>query len=95
MESLVSRYENHSTATRQGIEESHALEEMIIARNAPLVQHADAIVEGGMNSYWREKKVSEWHFIRKSDSIKSYTGDTSNIIGRLVDTKSKLPFMEN
>ena len=51
VESLVSRYQNHLTATRQGAEESHALEEMIIAENGPVVQHADAIIEQAMNAY--------------------------------------------
>ena len=95
VESLVSLYQNHLTATRQGTEESHALEEMIIAENGPVVQHADAIIEQEMNAYWRKKTMSEWHFVQKSDSIKCYTGDTSKVIGRLLDAKSKLPFMEN
>ena len=68
---------------------------MIIAENGPLVQHANAIIEREMNSYWIEKKMSGWHFVRKSDSIKCYTGDNSKVIGRLMDTRLKPLFWGN
>ena len=94
VESLVSRYENHLTPTRQGTEEDHAREEMIISENGPVLQHADSIIEAAMGEYWKEKKVSGWHFVRTSENIRSYTGNASKVIGRLLETKSKLPFME-
>ena len=94
VESLVSRYENHFPKERCGTEESHALEKMVIAENGPLLQHADSIIEAAMNEYWKDKKQTGWHFIRKSDNIKQYTGSSSKIIGRFFDTKSKLPFMK-
>jgi hypothetical protein len=93
VESLVSRYQNHFTADRLGTEESHALEEMMIAENGPVLQHADSVIEAAMESYWKEKKTG-WHFVRISEKIKSYTGDSSKVIGRLLETRSKLPFME-
>ena len=92
VESLVSRYEKHFPKERSGTEESHALEEMVIAENGPLLQHADSIIEASMNEYWKEK--AGWHFIWKSDNIKQFTGNASKVIGRFFDTKSKLPFMK-
>ena len=70
VESLVSQYTNHLTSTRQGTDESHALEEMIISENGPLLQHADGIIEEAMTAYWNSKKVSGWHFVRTSDNVK-------------------------
>ena len=52
VESLVSRYKNHFTSSRQGTEE-HALEEMIIAENGPLLQHADSILQKAMENLWK------------------------------------------
>ena len=84
VESLVSRYTNHLTSVRQGTEEEHALGEMIIAENGPELQHADLVVEKSMNEYWKGRKASGWHFVRRSENIKSYTGDSSKVIGRLM-----------
>lgn len=33
-------------------------------------------------------------FVHQIHNIRSYTGDASKVIGRLLETKSKLPFME-
>ena len=43
VESLVSRFEVHFDAKRQ-LKESHALDEMEIAENGPLLVHADKIL---------------------------------------------------
>ena len=91
VEILASRYENHFTSSRQGTEE-HAPEEMIIAENGPLLQHADSIPEKAMENYWKSRgKDCEWHFIRRSKNIRSYTGDSSKVVGRMFDNISKLP----
>ena len=50
VESLVSRYEHHFSSSRQPLEE-HALNEMIVAENGPLLHHADRILESSMNEY--------------------------------------------
>ena len=93
VESLVSRYENHFTSSRQGTEE-HALEEMIIAENGPLLQHADTILEKALENYWKSGgKDGEWHFIRRSQNIRSCMGDSSKAVGRMFDNISKLPFV--
>ena len=95
LESLVSRYENHFTPKRQDTEEDHALEKMTISENGPLLQHADSIIEAAMKQYWNKNSVDgKWHFIRRSECIRSYTGNASKVIGRMLDEKSKLPFME-
>ena len=95
VESLVSRYENHFTSSRQETEE-HALEEMIIAENGPLLQHADPTLEKAMENYWKSgEKDGEWHFIRRSQNIRSYTGDSSAVGAHMFDNISKLPFMES
>ena len=94
VESLVSRYSNHMTSARQGTEEEHALEEMVIAENGPMLHHADAIIKAAMEEYWRKKKISGWHFVRRSENVLSYTGGSGKTIGKLLERKSKLPFME-
>ena len=88
----MSRYENHFTSSPQGTEE-HALEEIIIAENGPLLQHADPILEKAMENYWKSgEKDGEWHFIRRSQDIRSYTGDSSKVVGRMSYNISKLPY---
>ena len=49
VESLVSRYENHFNSSRQ-MSEEHSLEEMVIAENGPLLQHADPILKRAMHN---------------------------------------------
>ena len=81
MESLVSRYEKHFHSSRQ-LTEEHALEEMEIAENGPLLQHAAPLLERTMNSYW---KGGEWNFVRRTSDIRSYTRGSSKVIGKLLE----------
>ena len=94
VESLVSRYEHHFSSSRQPLEE-HALNEMVIAENGPLLHHADRILERSMNEYWKVHNSVDgsWHFLRHSHDIRSYTGNASKVVGKLLEEKSKLPFM--
>ena len=63
VEILVSRYEQHFDSSRQ-ITEDHALEEMQIAENGPLLQHADSLLDRAMNNYWKSNSErGQWHFI--------------------------------
>ena len=50
-----------------------------------------------MNRYWKEhdKKSGNWHFIRRSDKIRSYTGNSSKIVGGIMDRQSRFPFMDS
>ena len=93
VESIVSKYENHFDSSRQPSED-HALSEMVIAENGPLLHQAEGILENSMNCYWKENSTNgKWHFLRTSDDIRGYTGGASKVIGKLMDRKSKLPFM--
>lgn len=93
VESIVSRYEKHFHHSRQPSEE-HSLNEMIIAENGPFLHQADEILESSMDRYWKENTTSgEWHFLRKTNDIRSYTGGASKVVGKLLDRQSKLPFM--
>ena len=76
--------------------EDHALEEMLIAENGPLVHHADPILRRAMDKYWKNKDIKhgKWHFVRKTNDIRKYTGGSCKVIGKIPDTKSKLPFMD-
>ena len=78
---------------QQGTTEIHSLEEMIISENGPLLQHANSIIESAMNKYWAQKKMSGWHFLRKSRNLESYSGGSSKVVARLLNTPSKFPFM--
>ena len=93
VESLVSRYEKQFYSSRQPTEQ-HSLDEMIIAENGPLLHHADEMLERAMNQYWRvANRDGKWHFLRRTEDIHSYTGNCSKVVGKLLDQKSKLPFM--
>ena len=75
VESLVSRFKNHFGKKRQLCEE-HALEEMLITENGPILVHADSIIRESHNSYFREhnpKDAGTWHFIKVKSRIQENT----------------------
>ena len=63
--------------------------------NGPLIHHADRILEKSLNEYWKDHDSIDgsWHFLNCSHDIHSYTGNTSKVVGKLLEEKSKLPFM--
>ena len=78
-ETLVSRYENHFTSSRQ-LTEENALDEMVIAEN-------DNLLERAMNKYWvQNSENGKWHFIRECNNISSYLGGSSKVLGRAIET---------
>ena len=93
VESLVSRYEKQFYSSRQPTEQ-HSLDEMIVAENGPLLHHADEMIERAMNQYWRVANCGvKWHFLCQTEDIHSYTRNCSKVVGKVLDQKSKLPFM--
>ena len=96
VESLVSRFENHFGKNRQ-LSEEHALEEMLIAENGPILVHADSIIRKSLNSYFREHNPTDagkWHFIKVRSRIQENT-NKSLVMERMMKEKSKLSFMDN
>ena len=94
VESLVSRYETHFDAKRQ-LKEIHALDEMIIAENGPNLVHADKLLTSAMDKYWKEKSQDgSWHFCHRSEDIRTFSTN-SKVIQKLLNVKSKFPFMDN
>ena len=93
VESLVSRYENHFTSSRQ-LTEENALNEMIISENGPNLHEANGILERALNKYWSANSQNgQWHFVRSGENIKSYLGGSSKVIGKMLSEPSKFPFM--
>ena len=77
VETHVSRYEQHFDSSRQ-LSEDHAVEEMQIAENGPLLQRADPLLDRAMNKYWKSNnEKGQWHFIRRTEDVRSYTGGSS------------------
>ena len=64
---------------------------MSIAENGPLLHQTDPILRRAMNKYWDGRL---WHFIRKTGDIRTYTGRSSKVVGKLMNEQSKLPFMD-
>ena len=94
VESLVSRYEVHFDKTRQLMEE-HALQEMEIAENGPILARADSVIESAMNAYWNDSTDKGlWHFIRSEHDIASFGDQEGKTITRLKKEKSRFPFMD-
>ena len=94
VESLVSRYETHFDAKRQ-LKEVHALDEMIIAENGPNLVHADKLLTSAMDKYWKEKSQDgSWHFCHRSEDIRTFSNN-SKVVQKLLNVKSKFPFMDN
>ena len=50
----------------------HALNEMIIAGNGPLLHHVDKILDRAMERYWKEHSVKgKWQFLRNTQDIRT------------------------
>ena len=93
MESLVSTCEHRFSSSRKPLEE-HALNEMLIVENGLLLHHADRILEKSMDNYWKELNTNgTWNFLSHTADIRSYTGNPSKVVGKLLKEKSKLSFM--
>ena len=90
VESLVSRYEKYFHSLRQ-MDEDHTLQEISIAENALLLHQANPILRRAMNKYWDGRP---WHFIRKTGDIRTYTGGSSKVVGKLMYEQSKFLFMD-
>ena len=85
-ETLVSRYENHFTSSRQ-LTEENALDEMVIAESGPGLHHSNNLLERAMNKYWvKNSENGKWHFIRECNNISSYLGGSSKVLGRAIET---------
>ena len=57
---------------------------MVIAENGPMLHQADSILENAMKRYWMESKNSnKWRFLRQTDDVRTYMGNSSNVIGKL------------
>ena len=74
--------------------EDHALEEMLIAKMC--LYFTMLIPFCVMDKYWKNKgiKHGKWHFVRKPNDIRKYNGGSCKVIDKIIDTKSKLPFMD-
>ena len=92
-ESIVSRYEKHFNSARQPSAD-HALNEMIIAENGPILHHVDKIMDRAIEKYWKEHSVNgKWHFLRNTEDICTYTCDSSKVVEKLFNEQSKIPFI--
>ena len=92
VESLVSRYEKHLKVDRQ-LGEDNAEEEMEIAENGPLLQHAGKLLKRAMDKYWKNTTESgAWHFVQKRGELMC---TTSKVFSRLVTKGSTLGFMDD
>ena len=90
VERLVSRYEKYFKSLRQ-MDEDHTLQEISIAENALLLHQANPILRRAMNKYWDGRP---WLFIRETGYIRTKTGGSSKVVGKLMNEQSKLPFMD-
>ena len=93
VESLVSRYEQHFTKSRQ-LEEEHKMQEMEIAENGPILVRAEPVLKEAMQKYWDAHNNGCWHFLRTSRNIKSYEGTEGKTVSKLLKQKSSFPFQD-
>lgn len=93
IESWVSVSESRSH-NKRSISEDRLLNELIVAINGPLVQHADDIIKTALQRYWEKSKSSNdrsGHFVRRSENISDFT--VSKVVDKLVAEPPRLPFM--
>ena len=87
LESFVSMYENHFDIRRPTAEKS-TNEEFEIAVNGPNLAHCDSVVKESMDNYWASRG-GKWHFFKTS-----VLETNSQVIKRLMSTKTNFPFMD-
>ena len=92
VESWVSVLEHHSSKTRN-LKAETIQSEMMVAVNGPLVQHSMGVVEESMKVYWGRLKnnLSDGHFTRRSNKVKSFT--VSKSVDSLNSVPVKTPFV--
>lgn len=93
IESWVSVSESRSH-NKRSISEERLCNELIIAINGPLVQHADDIIKSALQRYWEKSKAStdrSGHFVRRSENIEDFA--VSKVVDKLVAEPPRLPFM--
>ena len=62
--------------------------------NGPGINRCDDVVKTAMNSYWGQHKKLTWHFIKLGIQEHLKYGDKSQVMVRLANKKSKLPFVD-
>ena len=93
IESWVSISESRSH-NKRSISEERLCNELIVAINGPLVQHADDIIKSALQRYWEKSKSStdrSGHFVRRSENISDFA--VSKVVDKLVAKPPRLPFM--
>ena len=93
IESWVSVSESRSH-NKRSISEERLFNELIVAINGPLLQHADEIIKSALQRYWEKSKRfadRSGHFVRRSEKIVDFA--VSKVVDKLVAEPPKLPFM--
>ena len=93
IESWVSVSEARSH-NKRSISEERLCNEMIVAINGPLIQHADELIKAAMRRYWEKSKAMadrSGHFVRRSEKIDDFV--VSKVVDKLVSEPPKLPFL--
>ena len=93
VESWISVYEAHSNKHRP-IYKFRADNEIVIAVNGPLKQHADDVIKKALGSMFGEKKSvldKSGHFVRRSQKIEDYS--VSKSVDSFSNVAKKAPFM--
>ena len=93
VESWISLYEAHSNK-HHPISNSRAENEIIVAVNGPLLQHADNIIKKSLRSMFSDKKSvfdKGGHFVRRSENIEDYV--VSKSVDKFSNVAINVPFM--
>ena len=93
IESWVSVSESRSH-NKRSISEEKLSNEIIVAINGPLVQHADDNIKTAQQRYWEKSKSSTdriGHFVRRSENISDFA--VSKVVDKLEAEPMRLPFL--
>lgn len=75
------------------INDETAHHEMMISVNGPLPTKCDSVVLEAMSKcFAKQGNSTDWHFVRRSHNIKSWT--VSKSVDKLISLNSPLPFMD-
>ena len=93
VESWVSIYEGHSNKHRP-ISNDRAEQEVCLAVNGPLLQHADPVIKAALKDMYKDTKDTRnkgGRFVRRNNNIEDYA--VSKSVDSFVNKPNSKPFM--
>ena len=82
----------HDAAGKRGLDQAAYVMEAFLHRNGPLPHEAEGFLIEVLNKYF-DGGPGKWHFTSDDDRDRGKLHTVSEVVDRLLQERSKLPFM--